>query len=65
MACGEPGKRIPEQQKQRAMELLKSHHSVSQIAQRLGVSKSAIRQWEKQSAVRPTPPPREGKQTNE
>lgn len=48
MANGHPGKKIPEQVKLRAIELLGKGLKVDQVATRLSVSKSVIRNWQRE-----------------
>ncbi len=46
MANGQPGKKLAEKTRDRALELLKTL-TVDQVARRLSVSKSAIRNWQR------------------
>lgn len=45
MLTGQPGKKLPDSTKQRALELLNKSLTVPQIAKRLGVSQSVVRNW--------------------
>lgn len=48
MANGHPGKKIPPEIKQRASELLRKGLKVDQVAQRLSISKSVVRNWQRE-----------------
>jgi transposase-like protein len=53
MANGQMGKRISEETKTSALKLIAKGNSVPQVAVRLGVSQSVIRNWIRESGVRP------------
>ena len=53
MANGQMGKRISEETKNSALKLIAKGNSVPQVAVRLGVSQSVIRNWIRESGVRP------------
>ena len=45
MANGEMGRRVPDETKFRALSLVRKGNTIPQIASRLGVSQSLIRNW--------------------
>ena len=53
MANGQMGKRISEETKASALKLIAKGNSVPQVAVRLGVSQSVIRNWIRESGARP------------
>ena len=53
MANGQMGQRISEETKASALKLIAKGNSVPQVAVRLGVSQSVIRNWIRESGVRP------------
>jgi len=53
MANGQMGKRISEETKISALRLIAKGNSVPQVAVRLGVSQSVIRNWIRESGARP------------
>ncbi|MFM7930602.1 MAG: helix-turn-helix domain-containing protein [Pirellula sp.] len=53
MANGQMGKRISEETKISALKLIAKGNSVPQVAVRLGVSQSVIRNWIRESGMKP------------
>ncbi len=53
MANGQMGKRISEETKTSALKLIAKGNSVPQVAVRLGVSQSVIRNWIRENGARP------------
>ena len=53
MANGQMGKRISEETKISALKLIAKGNSVPQVAVRLGVSQSVIRNWIRESGLKP------------
>jgi transposase-like protein len=51
MANGQMGKRISEETKASALRLIAKGNTVPQVAVRLGVSQSVIRNWVRESRV--------------
>ncbi len=52
MANGQMGKRISEETKTSALKLIAKGNSVTQVAVRLGVSQSVIRNWIRESGLK-------------
>lgn len=48
MANGQPGKKVPESTRNRAIQLLDQSLSVEQVARRLSISKSLVRNLQRE-----------------
>lgn len=52
MANGDMGKKTSPELKKRGLELIKKGNTIQQVAKRLGVSESLVRNWVREAGVK-------------